>query len=63
MKQHTGHRSENMVEPYSLYPRGWEKKRHSCCAVAGHGQSQEVWPAEATGVRKEWGNETLCTYL
>ena len=31
MKQHAGHRSENVMEPYSLHPHSWGKKRPSRC--------------------------------
>ena len=37
MKHHAGHSSENMMEPFSLHPHGWEKKRHSCRADPSHG--------------------------
>ena len=37
MKQHAGHRSDNMTVSYSLHPHDWEKKRHLCRAIAGRG--------------------------
>ena len=37
MKQHAGHRLENMMVPSSLHPHDWEEKRRSRRGFTGRG--------------------------
>ena len=51
MKQHAGHRSENMMD-YTLVV-GRRRDTHAAPSPA-MGQSRRIWPEEAVVVRKAW---------